>query len=42
MPGLDTGTYETKFSGADLPSGNYIVVLNSGNITKTTKVLLLK
>ncbi len=37
-----TGTYETRFSGADLTSGNYIVVLNSGNITKTTKVLLLK
>lgn len=36
------GSYRIKFSADDLPSGLYFYTLNSGNFTKTNKMILMK
>jgi hypothetical protein len=39
---LDAGEHRFTFNGSSLPTGLYFACLHSGNLTQTTKLLLLK
>ncbi len=38
----NAGTYELKFNAEELPSGTYILLLNTGNSKSSKKIVLLK